>query len=211
MRGVGAVVSERASAAMLGDVTVRTVRPGLLAVTAKATRDAGSVLRGVARPGRLTIRAITRTARAGDDPSSPSSHSPPSCAELGGRAATSDDPSRELIACDATGAAPYVLAPAAVMAAGMSSVTWSQDGGFVVEFTDAGQRAFTALTRSALNKQVAVVLDGAILAAPTVEAVINGSASFRTSLDDVHTRVLRGLLAAGPLEATVTVGRITTV
>jgi preprotein translocase subunit SecD len=61
-------------------------------------------------------------------------------------------------------------------------------------FTAAGQRKWTALSQDALNEQVAVLLDNAVIPAPTIQAVITGDASI--SGGDLSTRAGATALAA---------------
>lgn len=103
------------------------------------------------------------------------------CTPTPGRAgvAAATGPSDWVVACERDGTVKYLLKPAAVDGTDVATAAAGTDDGMwlvTVEFTGAGQAKFTALTEHALGRQVAIVLDGVVLSAPTVESRIPGSA-----------------------------------
>lgn len=77
---------------------------------------------------------------------------------------TTDGPGR---ACDRDGTTTYVLGES-LGAVTPTSVT-SQDGGVEVEMDKAGAGTMREVTTSAVDKQLAILLDGRVLTAPVVK------------------------------------------
>jgi preprotein translocase subunit SecD len=74
----------------------------------------------------------------------------------------------------------------------------------VVSFTAAGQTAFTDLTADTVGRRIAVVLDGVVWSAPTVDMRINGPAEVASDVDQAPARALAAVLSVGPLPVALT-------
>ncbi len=97
-----------------------------------------------------------------------------------------DIPKQEIVTCDRDGGLKYHLAIAKVVGKDVkgASVGTDQNGVGIqvnLQFKGSGQDAWTKLTQEAFNQtpptnQVAIVLDGVVISAPTIQGVINGDA-----------------------------------
>jgi preprotein translocase subunit SecD len=115
-----------------------------------------------------------------------------------------DDPNLPLITCDPAAPAKYVLERAFLTARHVQAARAERDPngvGFVVNlvFTTEGARLWADFTRQNVDKQVAVVVDAAVLSAPTIqepilrgETVISGGAKgfSRRQAEDLAARLL---------------------
>jgi len=91
--------------------------------------------------------------------------------------------SEEVVLLDAEGGTKYRLAPAAVTGEDVASADaveldpGSAAGwGVVVRLTTDGTRAFEDLTKGSVGQQVAAVVDGVVVSAPTVQETITAGA-----------------------------------
>jgi preprotein translocase subunit SecD len=103
----------------------------------------------------------------------------------------------------------YLLEPAAIVNADVSGATASGQE-LVVSFVNGGQERWTNLTRVAYaggvnSRQIAVLLDGTVLAAPTIQAVNPADAEIQPMLTAADTRIVATLLNEGPLPTYLTV------
>jgi preprotein translocase subunit SecD len=100
----------------------------------------------------------------------------------------------------------YRLAPAALVGADVGRATAVPGIGaqwtVYVAFTPGTQQRFTALTASLVDQQVAMVLDGTVQSAPTVEEAIPGGAQLtagNAGYSEARARQRAGIVSAGPL------------
>ena len=122
-----------------------------------------------------------------------------------------ENPNANLITCDRSGVARYILAPAKVIGRDVSSATAAIDpqsasGWFVsLDFTGDGAKKFGELTQAVVNlaqpqNQVAIVLDGAVVSAPRInEAILGGRAQITGSFSQVEAQDLANVLKYGSL------------
>jgi preprotein translocase subunit SecD len=114
------------------------------------------------------------------------------------------------VACDKDGATKYLLKPATVIGtdvAGASATIPTTQGGtgqwtVDVQFTSSGQAKFTKLTEATVGKQVAIVLDGVVQSAPTINERISGSAQISGSFTQADANDLANILKYGALPLT---------
>ncbi len=122
---------------------------------------------------------------------------------------STDQPTDWVAACDKSGAEKYLLKPAAVVGSDVAGATATisqtsqgqSNGQWVVEvnFTNRGQTKFTNLTAATTGKQVAIVLDGVVQSAPTINERIAGSAEISGSFDQKSANDLANILRYGAL------------
>ncbi len=87
----------------------------------------------------------------------------------------------------------YVLEPAALNGDALGALTVADTGSWavLVEFTPHGSAAFDALAADIFGRQLAIVLDGVVLVAPTINATeFGGRATITAGLGEVQTRRL---------------------
>lgn len=124
---------------------------------------------------------------------------------------STDDPAQYLISCDKDGSVKYALAPADLIGTDIDSATaglpQTGAGGWQVDLkmTTEGAKKFADSTTklSALespNDQFAIVLDGVVISAPSVnEAILGGSAIISGSFTADEARALAQVLKYGAL------------
>ncbi len=129
-------------------------------------------------------------------------------------------PSQATIACDDKLGEKFLLAPAALSGADVDKATSDFDkngGGWIVDldFTAAGGRKFADVTGT-LAQQVspanrfAMLLDGSVLSAPSVESAISGGqAQITGNFTQRSARELAALIDSGTLPVTLTVTDVT--
>ena len=134
------------------------------------------------------------------------------CSQLANQQGTgADSPAETIVACSRTGASKYILAPAEVLGQQVSKASAGIDqqgsaGWFVsLSFNGEGTSAFGALTgrvtslASPLN-QVAIVLDGLVVSAPSInEAIPSGNAQITGSFTQTEAEDLANVLKYGAL------------
>ncbi|MDP9431841.1 MAG: protein translocase subunit SecD, partial [Actinomycetota bacterium] len=124
------------------------------------------------------------------------------------RAAT-DDPKKQLVACNGEQTEKYLLDAAGVVGtdvddatAGLDAQT-STDWQVVVDFTGGGTRKFGDLTTRTVNKQVAIVLDAEVISAPNInEPITGGSAQITGDFTQREAEELANVLKYGALPVT---------
>jgi len=133
------------------------------------------------------------------------------CAESEILNGSTDDPAQYLISCEKDGSVKYALAPADLVGTDIDSATaglpQTGGGGWQVELqmTSEGAKKFADSTTklAALespNDQFAIVLDGVVVSAPSVnEAIIGGSAVISGSFTADEARALAQVLKYGAL------------
>jgi preprotein translocase subunit SecD len=134
-------------------------------------------------------------------------------ARLGG---APDAPNQEIVACDRFGTEKYHLAVAKVVGKDVkgASVGTDQLGTqikVVVSFKGKGQDKFTSLTKEAFGatpptNRVAIVLDGVVYSAPTIQNVINGDAEISGGFSQKEAEQLANVLKFGALPLTFEAG-----
>jgi len=124
------------------------------------------------------------------------------------RGGSTDDPNKPLVACSQDGTTKYLLAPAKVIGTDVKTATASLDQQLgttwqvLVAFTSKGQSKFTALTKATVGKQVAIVLDGVVISAPTIQGVIDTDAQITGSFTQKSAKDLANVLKYGALPLT---------
>ena len=133
------------------------------------------------------------------------------CSESDVLSGSTDDPAQYLITCEKDGSVKYALAPADLVGTDIDSATAGLPqqgaGGWQVELqmtTDGGKKFADSTTKlSALespNDQFAIVLDGVVISAPSVnEAILGGSAIISGSFTADEARALAQVLKYGAL------------
>ncbi len=119
-----------------------------------------------------------------------------------------DRPDQQIVACDKDGTVKYKLDVAKVVGTdvkGASASPISQGTGgwqVLVQFTGEGQDTFTELTRNTVGRQVAVVLDGVVQSAPTINQRIDSDAQITGSFTQGSATELANVLKFGALPLT---------
>ena len=133
------------------------------------------------------------------------------CAESDILNGSTDDPAQYLISCEKDGSVKYALAPADLVGTDIESATAGLPqqgaGGWQVDLqmtTDGAKKFADSTTKlSALespNDQFAIVLDGVVISAPSVnEAILGGSAVISGSFTADEARALAQVLKYGAL------------
>ena len=131
-----------------------------------------------------------------------------------------DDPSQYLITCEEDGSYKYVLAPADLVGTDIESATAGLPqqgaGGWQVELlmTTDGAKKFATSTQSLSaqqtpNDQFAIVLDGVVISAPSVnEPILGGSAVISGSFTADEARALAQVLKYGALPVSLEVDEV---
>ena len=154
----------------------------------------------------------TATPTAGVTPELNAKFAALDCSKLENQQGTgADSPSETIVACSRTGVSKYILAPAEVLGQQVSKASAGIDqqgsaGWFVsLSFNGEGTSAFGALTgrvtslASPLN-QVAIVLDGLVVSAPSInEAIPSGNAQITGSFTQTEAEDLANVLKYGAL------------
>ena len=123
----------------------------------------------------------------------------------------SDAPTDTIVACSRTGTSKYILAPAEVLGRQVSKASAGIDtqAGNVwtvqLTFNGEGTKAFGALTGRVTSlaspqNQVAIVLDGLVVSAPSInEAIPSGNAQITGNFSQVEAQDLANVLKYGAL------------
>ncbi len=147
------------------------------------------------------------------------------CTDPGARAqGSASDPARPLVACDADGTAKYILGPVDVTGANLSSATatmvynsqgqstgaWGVDLAFddagTKQFSDASQRLYGFQTSDPTRNRFAVVLDGNVITAPSMNSPItDGKAQITGNFTPASAKALANQLSFGSLPLNFTV------
>ncbi|MCW2598516.1 MAG: protein-export rane protein SecD [Frankiales bacterium] len=125
-------------------------------------------------------------------------------------------PTKEIVACDRTGTVKYHLAIAKVSGKDVKGANVGADPttGQVqvnLQFKGSGQDRWTKLTTEAYNQtpptnQVAIVLDGVVITAPTINSVINGDAQITGQFTQKEGQDLANNLKFGALPVSFVAG-----
>ena len=128
--------------------------------------------------------------------------------EVRGGGSPEDKPDQEIVSCDREGNFRYHLAKADVIGTDVDSASAQLPVGgvgdwqVVVDFTGEGQRKFTALTERTTGKQVAIVLDGVVISAPTINERIDTDAQITGDFTQDEAKDLANVLKFGALPLT---------
>ncbi len=128
------------------------------------------------------------------------------CPPAGETAVVEDDPDQPLVTCDDEGV-KYLLSTAMIEGTDLQSAEAAvpqQGVGWVVtlDFDSDGTDTFTQISRSLYNtgKQFAIVLDGQVISAPTMDGIItNGRAEISGNFDEQTATSLATSLKYGAL------------
>ncbi|GAA1475670.1 protein translocase subunit SecD [Nocardioides aestuarii] len=128
------------------------------------------------------------------------------CPPAGDTALVEDDPDKPLVTCDDQGI-KYLLSPALIegteLAGADAGIPQSQfDWVVSLDFDSSGTSKFTEISRAlyGTEKQFAIVLDGQVLSAPTMDAVItNGRAEISGNFTEQSATSLATSLKFGAL------------
>ena len=118
---------------------------------------------------------------------------------------STDKPEEPIVACSDDGSVKYQLAPAKVVGTDVQGATAALDQStgsqwqIVVDFTREGQDKFTDLTAATTGKQVAIVLDGIVLSAPTIQTRIDSDAQITGDFTQESSNDLANTLKYGAL------------
>lgn len=134
------------------------------------------------------------------------------CTQEASRQGTgADAPTDTIVACDRSGLSKYILAPAEVLGRQVSKASAGIDtqagNVWIVQltFNGEGTKAFGALTSRVTSlaspqNQVAIVLDGLVVSAPSInEAIPSGSAQITGNFSQVEAQDLANVLKYGAL------------
>jgi preprotein translocase subunit SecD len=129
------------------------------------------------------------------------------------RGGANDKPEEQIIACSSDGSEKYHLAEAKVVGTdvkGASAQREQQLGEWqvIVSFTGKGQNKFTDLTAATVNKRVAIVLDGVVLSAPTIQQRIDSDAQITGSFTRSSASDLANTLKYGALPLSFQPGQV---
>jgi preprotein translocase subunit SecD len=142
------------------------------------------------------------------------------CAESDILNGSTDDPAQYLISCEKDGSVKYALAPADLVGTDIESATAGLPqqgaGGWQVDLqmtTDGAKKFADSTTKlSALespNDQFAIVLDGVVISAPSVnEPILGGSAVISGSFTADEARALAQVLKYGALPVALEVDEV---
>jgi preprotein translocase subunit SecD len=142
------------------------------------------------------------------------------CSESDVLGGSTDDPAQYLITCEKDGSVKYALAPADLIGTDIDSASAGLPqqgaGGWQIslQMTTEGAKKFADSTSklSALdapNDQFAIVLDGVVISAPSVnEAILGGSAIISGSFTADEARALAQVLKYGALPVSLDVDEV---
>ena len=129
------------------------------------------------------------------------------------RGGANDKPEQTIVACSSDGSEKYELAPAKVVGTDVKGASAQRaqltgEWQIIVAFTGAGQNRFTDLTAATIQKRVAIVLDGVVLSAPTIQSRIDGDAQITGSFTQKSSQDLANTLKYGALPLSFEPGQV---
>ena len=144
------------------------------------------------------------------DPATDASFAALDCSDPANRRGVgdTDKPDGQIVACSKDGAVKYKLDVAKVVGTDVKGATSGPiqqgTGGYqvLVSFNGPGQDKFTELTKNTIGKQVAVVLDGVVQSAPTINSRIDSDAQITGSFTQKSAQELANVLKFGALPLT---------
>ncbi len=115
-----------------------------------------------------------------------------------------DDPTRPLVSCNQDGTEKYVLGPSfleGTQIATASAAQNSQGAGWVIDvtFKSDGAAIWGDYTSNNVGKNVAFVLDGEVVSAPTIQGPIFGTTQITGQFSQAEAQNLAGILRYGSL------------
>lgn len=170
------------------------------------------VLRMLARTGRLEFRGVVHTAEPAatampsGGPSAPTGWDVIDCTDPGERLAATDPPrDREVPACSRDGKVKYVLgkvelsgdAIVSARAEEQSSAPNNSSWHVFLTFDSEGAKALADVTERYVGKVLAIVLDGVLQSAPTVnDRIDGGEAQISGDFTEEEARTLAAVLSS---------------
>ncbi|MCU1692970.1 MAG: secD, partial [Frankiales bacterium] len=140
------------------------------------------------------------------DPYTPASFAALDCSDPDARrGGSTDQPQQQIVACSKDGGLKYHLDVAKVVGTDVKGATAALDQQtgsqwqIVVDFTGKGQDKFTNLTAATIGKNVAIVLDGIVLSAPTIQQRIDSDAQITGDFKQKEANDLANTLKYGAL------------
>jgi preprotein translocase subunit SecD len=200
-----AVATVKPSAAPSASPRGRAVPQGLLAAPRAAATPSPSPS-AAPSPGASAAPKASGTPRVrSGDKYTPAAFAALNCLDPDARSGGSTDtPTEQIVSCSQDGSAKYQLDVAKVVGTDVKGATASLDQTgtawqIIVNFTGKGQDKFTNLTAATVGKQVAIVLDGITLSAPTIQTRIDSSAQITGSFTQKSANDLANTLKFGAL------------
>ena len=201
----GASPAGRALSRVLADATP-TPAPGAPAASAApaASPAPAATPTGSALADRKPGQVLT------GDPATDANFAALDCSDPANRRGVgdTDKPDGQIVACSKDGAVKYKLDVAKVVGTDVKGATSGPiqqgTGGYqvLVSFNGPGQDKFTELTKNTIGKQVAVVLDGVVQSAPTINSRIDSDAQITGSFTQKSAQELANVLKFGALPLT---------
>lgn len=111
----------------------------------------------------------------------------------------------QIVACSRDGLEKYLLGPVAVQGTDVNNASATLDTqalqGWTVNlsFTGSGQNKFTTYTQNNVGNRFAIVLDGLVVSAPTINTAIPGNAQITGSFTQTDAQNLANVLKYGAL------------
>jgi preprotein translocase subunit SecD len=166
----------------------------------RASMTVTATLAQLAAGGRLAFRGDEYTPAAYQDLSCGGSKVDP---------AAPDAPIREIVACSKDGMQKFHLGVAEVVGKDIKGANVSTDNNGIqmqvnLQFKGSGQDRWTNLTKAVYGanpptNQVAILLDGVVYSAPTIQGVIYGDAVITGNFTDAEAESLAAVLRYGAL------------
>jgi preprotein translocase subunit SecD len=144
------------------------------------------------------------------DPASVQAFNDYECPPKGQATLVEDDPDKPLVTCDENGV-KYLLSKSMIEGTDLTSasagipnqsVNWAVD----LKFDGDGTQEFTKISQTlyGTQKQFAIVLDGRVISAPTIQGAINGRTTITGQFDQESATTLANQLRYGALPLTFT-------
>jgi preprotein translocase subunit SecD len=191
----------------------RAVPQGLLAAPRTAATPSPSPTAAASPSASSSASAGSTKVRSGDK-YTPAAYAALNCTDPDARSGGSTDtPEEQIVSCSSDGAVKYQLDVAKVVGTDVKGATASLDQTGTawqinVSFTGKGQDKFTNLTAATVNKQVAIVLDGITLSAPTIQQRIDSVAQITGSFTQKSANDLANTLKFGALPLSFENGQV---
>jgi preprotein translocase subunit SecD len=188
----------------------RALSSALLAASAAPTPSPAPSASSTASPSAADAQTGPRTG----DAFTPAGFAALDCSKDDNRrGGANDKPEEEIIACSSDGSEKYHLAVAKVIGTDVKGASAQREQTLgewqiVVSFTGKGQNKFTDLTAATVNKRVAIVLDGVVLSAPTIQQRIDGDAQITGSFTRESANDLANTLKYGALPLSFQPGQV---
>lgn len=159
--------------------------------------------------GRLTFRPVERSL----DPNTPAEASAHDCTSPDDRTALglthAGKDASTVVACEVDGTVKYVLGPAELTGSDVRTARAELPRGqeqWVVQLTMKDAARWAELTEKLEQQQLAIVVDGVVQSAPTINGRIDGgTAEIAGDFTEQSTRELAAVLSGGPLPEAVVI------